>query len=284
MNKKTLFIISIIFILLTYFQILGFKRNIMENSSLKLETESGKYLSYKYIISNSSKNYLILYIHGYSDNMKESKSMKMEQIAKNNNIDLVKFDLYGHGESSGELNYSTMDDWYNSCKIIIEKIINPTNKKIILIGSSLGGWLSYILAEELKDKIIAVVSIAGAIDFFTEVIEPLIKEEDKNKEFVYEMVYDSGKPSGDFVSRKLIESSRKYNFLTKDKIDIRCKIRIIHGLKDPVVPYENSIAFAKKVEGKDVKLYLEKNMNHDLTLENNLKTMEKVVNELINEL
>ena len=74
------------------------------------------------------------------------------------------------------------------------------------------------------------------------------------------------------------------NFLSNDKIDIRCKIRIIHGLKDPVVPYENSIAFAKKVEGKDVKLYLEKNMNHDLTLENNLKTMEKVVNELINEL
>ena len=256
----------------------------MENQPLKLAVEPGKYISYKYIKTNSSKDYIILYIHGYSDNMKESKSMKMEEISKNIKVDLVKLDLYGHGESSGELKYMTMDDWYNCCKIITEKIIYPTNKKIILIGSSLGGWLSYILAEELKDKIIAVVSIAGAIDFFTEVIEPLIKEEDKNKEFVYEMVYDNGKPSGDFVSRKLIESSRKYNFLTKDKIDIRCKIRIIHGLKDPVVPYENSIAFAKKVEGKDVKLYLEKNMNHDLTLENNLKTMEKVVNELINEL
>ena len=262
MNKKTLFIISIIFILLTYFQILGFKRNIMENLSLKLEIESGKYLSYKYIKSNSSKNYLILYIHGYSDNMKESKSMKMEQIAKNNNIDLVKFDLYGHGESSGELNYSTMDDWYNSCKIIIEKIINPTNKKIILIGSSLGGWLSYILAEELKDKIIAIVSIAGAIDFFTETIEPLIKKEDKDKEFVYEMVYDSGKPSGDLISRKLI----------------------IHGLKDQVVPYQSSIKFANKVESQDVKLFLEKNMNHDLTLNNNLDTLDKIVSDLIKDL
>ena len=284
MNKKTLFIISIIFILLTYFQILGFKRNIMEISSLKLETESGKYLSYKYIKSNSSKNYLILYIHGYSDNMKESKSMKMEQIAKNNNIDLVKFDLYGHGESSGELNYSTMDDWYNSCKIIIEKIINPTNKKIILIGSSLGGWLSYILAEELKDKIIAIVSVAGAIDFFTETIEPLIKKEGKDKEFVYEMVYDSGKPSGDLISRKLIESSRKYNLLNKDKINIKCIIRIIHGLKDQVVPYQSSIKFANKVESQDVKLFLEKNMNHDLTLNNNLDTLDKIVSDLIKDL
>ena len=256
----------------------------MENPQLRLETEQGKYISYKYIKSNSSKNYIILYIHGYSDSMKESKSMKMEQIAKNSKIDLVKLDLYGHGEFSGELKYMTMDDWYNCCKIIIEKIINPTNKKIILIGSSLGGWLSYILAEELKNKILAVISIAGAIDFFTQVIEPLIKEENKDKEFVYEMVYDSGVPSGDFVSRKLIESSRKYNMLNKDKIHINCKIRIIHGLIDPVVPYKNSIEFAKKVESKDVKLYLEKNMNHDLTLENNLNTLEKVVYELINEL
>ena len=256
----------------------------MENPPLRLETEPGKYISYKYIKSNSSKNYIILYIHGYSDSMKESKSMKMEQIAKNSKIDLVKLDLYGHGESSGELKYMTMDDWYNCCKIIIEKIIAPSNKKIILIGSSLGGWLSYILAEELKDKIIAVISVAGAIDFFTQVIEPLIKEENKDKEFVYEMIYDSGVPSGDFVSRKLIESSRKYNMLNKDKIDINCKIRIIHGLNDPVVPYKNSIEFAKKVESKDVKLYLEKYMNHDLTLENNLNTLEKVVYELINEL
>jgi len=216
--------------------------------------------------------------------MKESKSMKMEQISKNNNIDLVKLDLYGHGDSSGKRNNMTMDDWYDCCKTIIEKIIYPTNKKIILIGSSLGGWLSYILAEELKEKVVGIISMAGAVDFFTEVIEPLIKKEDKDKEFVYEMVYDSGKPSGDFVSRKLIESSKKFNMLNRNKIDINCKIRIIHGLKDPVVPYEYSIKFAKKVESNDVKLYLEKNMNHDLTLENNLKTMEKVVNEFINEL
>ena len=216
--------------------------------------------------------------------MKEEKAMKMEEICKKLDIDLVKLDLYGHGESSGKLRDMTMDEWYNCCKTIIEKIILPTNKKIILSGSSLGGWLSYIFAEELKDKVIGVISAAGAVDFFTGVIEPLIKEEDKDKEFVYEMIYDSGKPSGDFVSRKLIESSKKYNMLNRNQIDIKCKIRIIHGLKDPVVPYEYSVKFAKKVESNDVKLYLEKNMNHDLTLENNLNTLEKVVNEFINEL
>ena len=254
----------------------------MDNDSLKLEVEPGKYISYKYIKTNSSKDKIILYIHGYSDNMKESKSMKMEQICKNINIDLVKLDLYGHGESSGLLKNMTMDEWYNCCKTILEKIIFPTNKKIILIGSSLGGWLSYIFAEELKDKVIALVSVAGAVDFFTEIIEPLIKEEDKDKEFVYEMVYDSGVPSGDFVSRKLIESSRKYNMLNKNKIDIKCPIRIIHGLVDTVINYEYSIKFAKKVKSKDVKLYLEKNMNHDLTLDNNLNTLEKVITDLIN--
>ena len=253
-------------------------------SSSKLHLEDGNYISYKYMQNNSKKDYLLFYIHGYSDNMKESKSMKIEEIAKKHNIELIKLDLYGHGESSGNKVEMTMDDWYNCCKIIIEKIIYPLNKKIVFIGSSLGGWLSYILGEELKEKTKAIVGVAGAADFFTEIIEPLIKEEDKNKELVYEMVYDSGKPSGDFISKKLIENSKKYNLLKREKIDIKCPIRLIHGLNDSVVNFNISIKFAKLVESTDVKLYLEKEMNHDLTKPNNLKTLEKVIDELINDL
>ena len=258
----------------------------MENNTLKLNVENGKYIAYRYIKAKSAKNYLIFFIHGYADEMKEAKSMKMEEICKKLDIDLVKLDLYGHGESWGKLNDMTMDEWYNCGKTIIEKIIFPTNKKIILSGSSLGGWLSYIFSEELKDKVIGVISIAGAVDFFTGVVEPLIKEEDKDKEFVYEMIYeDEGNlPSGDLISRKLIESSKKYNMLNKDKIDIKCPIRIIHGLKDELVPYEYSLKFSEKVESQDVKLYIEKNMNHNLTIKNNLDCIVKVVEEFINEL
>ena len=252
----------------------------MEEKS-KLNIEDGKYISYQFIKNNSSKDYLFFYIHGYSDNMNEAKSIKIEEIAKKNNIDLVKLDLFGHGGSSGKKVEMIMDDWYNCCKIIIEKIIYPINKKIVFIGSSLGGWLSYILGEELEDKTKAIVGIAGAIDFFTEIIEPLIKEEDKKKELVYEMVYDSGKPSGDFISRKLIENSKKYNMLNREKINLNCPIRLIHGLIDTVVPYNTSLKFAKIVKSKDVKLYLEKTMNHDLTKTNNLNTLEKVIDELV---
>ena len=251
-----------------------------QNSILNLE--DGKYISYKYVQNNSKKEYLILYIHGYSDNMKEAKANKIEEFAYKNNIDIVKLDLYGHGGSWGKKVEMTMDDWYNCCKSVVEKIILPTNKKIIFIGSSLGGWLSYILGEEFKDKTKAVVGIAGAVDFFTEIIEPLIKEEDKDKELVYEMVYDSGVPSGDFISRKLIESSKKYNMLNRKNVNIKCPIRLIHGLIDTVVSYNCSIKFAQIVESEDVKLYLEKTMNHDLTRQNNLNALEKVMNELIN--
>ena len=256
----------------------------MENPSVKLDTENGKFIAYKYIKANSPKDYLVFFIHGYADNMKEEKAMKMEEICKKLDIDLVKLDLYGRGESSGKLRDMTMDEWYNCCKTIIEKIILPTNKKIILSGSSLGGWLSYIFAEELKDKVIGVISAAGAVDFFTGVIEPLIKEEDKDKEFVYEMIYNDGLPSGDFISRKLIESTRKYNMLHRDKINIKCPIRIIHGLIDELVPYEYSLNFSKKVESQDLKLYMVKKMDHDFTLKNNLDVLEKVVQEFINDL
>ena len=141
-----------------------------------------------------------------------------------------------------------------------------------------------MLGEEYKHKTKAIVSIAGAADFFSEIIEPLIKEEDKDKEFVYEMVYDSGVPSGDFISKRLIENSKKYNMLKREKINISCPIRLIHGLIDSVVPFQISIKLAKIVESEDVKLYLEKIMNHDLTKTNNLNVLEKVINDLINDL
>jgi len=249
-----------------------------------LNLENGQFIVYKYIQNNSTKDYLFLYIHGYADNIKEAKSMKIEEISKKNNIDLVKLDLLGHGKSSGKRIEMIMDDWYNCCKIIIKKIIVPTNKKIIFIGSSLGGWLSYILGEEYKDITKAIVGIAGAVDFFSEIIEPLIKEEDKNKEYVYEMVYDSGVPSGDFISKKLIENSKKYNMLKREKINIKCPIILIHGLIDPVVPFQISVKFAQIVESEDVTLYLEKIMNHDLTKPNNLNFLEKVINDFINNL
>ena len=92
----------------------------MEKASI-LNLEDGKYISYKDINNNSTKDYLFFYIHGYSDSMKEAKSMKIEEIAKKNNIDLVKLDLFGHGGSSGKLVDMLMDDWYNCCKIIIDK-------------------------------------------------------------------------------------------------------------------------------------------------------------------
>jgi len=248
-----------------------------------LELEDGRHINYKYIKNNSAKDYLIFYIHGYSDSMKEAKSMKIEECAKKNKIDLIKFDLFGHGNSSGKLVDMTMDEWYNCCKIMIERIV-PKKMKIVFMGSSLGGWLSYILGEQYKDRARGIIGVAGAIDFFTDVIEPLVKEEDKNKELVYEMVYDNGLPSGDFVSRKLIESSKKYNMLNKEKIDIICPIRLIHGLIDPVVPYTSSIKFIKSVVSQDVKLYMEKNLDHDLTKPNNLDTFEKVVDELVKDL
>ena len=250
----------------------------------KLALDDGRYISYKYINNNSTKDYLFLYIHGYSDSIFGKISMKIEEIANKNKIDLIKFDLFGHGNSSGKKQDLLMDDFVNCSIIIVEKIAIPKNKKIIFIGSSIGGWISYILAEKYKNLTKAVVSIAGAVDFFTEIIEPKIKEENKNKELVFELVYDDGLPSGDFISRKLIESSKKYNLLKKEKINIVCPIRLIHGLRDPVVHYEYSIKFSEKVESEDVKLFLEKNMDHDLTKSGNLNVFEKVVDDLIKDL
>ena len=240
----------------------------------KLYLKDNQFITYKVIDNKSDKDYIIVYLHGFCGDMDGKKGTVIEKIASENKINLIKLNYLGHGTSSGKYSDFTMDDWFENITTIIDKFSN--NKKMLFIGSSMGGWFCYIMALKYGERTKGIVSFSTAIDFLTEVIEPHIKEEDKNKDIVYTI------PNSDnIITKKLLLSSKKFNLMDKEKVNINCPIRMIHGLQDMLIPYINSVKFVNKLTSDDVELKLVKTMDHRLSLNGNLDILRNVVLDFV---
>lgn len=241
----------------------------------KILLDNENYITYKIFDNNSKFDFDILYLHGFSGDMDGTKGSLVENIAKDNNINLIKLNYLGHGTSSGKMIDFTMTDWFNNIKIIINKF---SNKKLLIIGSSMGGWFSYLTALEYKNKIKGIITFAAAIDFLTVLIKPLA---DLSKEIVYEIINSDGTPSGNLITKKLLLDSEKYNLFNKKDLNFDFPIRMYHGMCDTLIPYSISTKFAEKITCNDLQLTLIKNADHRFKMNGNQEIMKKAIEDFI---
>ncbi|MDR0571503.1 MAG: alpha/beta hydrolase [Rickettsiales bacterium] len=237
-----------------------------------------QYFTYKILDNESVEDFDILFLHGFYGNMDGGKGLLLEKLAAENKLNLMKLNYLGHGTSSGKVTDFTLTDWFGNVKTFID---NFSDKKLLLVGSSMGGWLSCLTALEYKDKIKGVLTCSTAVDFLEEVIEPLIEEKNKEKDVVFEIINPNGDSSGNFVTKKLIEDSRKYGLLSKDKIELNCPVRMVHGMEDMLIPYKVFLKFVDKLHSEDMEVKIVRKMDHRLSLEGNLDIFCNYLNEII---
>jgi len=235
----------------------------------RLDLKNGQYITYKYINNSSNADFELMYLHGFYGDMDGRKGAILDNIAKETNLNLIKLNYLGHGTSSGRVSDFTMTDWFDNIKDLINTI---SNKKLILIGSSMGGWLSYLTAIEYRDKIKAIITFSTAVDFFTEVIEPMMPDKD-----TYEIINPDGKLSGCIITKNMIKDSKQYNLLNKSIIDINCPITMIHGLKDTLIPYQTQLRFFEKLTSDASEFRLIKELDHRLLLDGNLELIKNII-------
>jgi len=241
----------------------------------KLLIDNKNYITYKIFDNNSKFDFDILYLHGFCGDMDGIKGALIENIAKNNNIGLIKLNYLGHGTSSGNMTDFTITDWFNNIKTIINKF---ANKKLLIIGSSMGGWFSYLTALEYPNKIKGILTFAAAIDFLTILIKPIAN---LNQEIVYKIKSNSETSKEHLITKKLLLDSEKYNLFDRNNLTFNFPIRMLHGMCDNIIPYNISIKFAEKVKCKDLQLNIIKNADHKFTMENNQEILKKAIEECI---
>jgi len=246
--------------------------------SQKLKLNKDEYLSYNKFDGNKSKP-TVIFASGFLSDMEGTKAFSTGEFCKSKDISFIRFDYLGHGSSSGEFTDYCITDWKNNLVSIMDEL---TDGDIILIGSSMGGWLVLLAALERRDRVKSIIGIATAPDFTEDLVWNVIGEEAQNElkeKGIYNLPaeYCEGTYS---ITMKLIKDGRN-NLLLKDPIQLSCPIRLIQGMEDQDVPYEYAFRIADQLISNDVHITYIKNGDHRLSSDDNLRVIFRTLEELL---
>ena len=206
----------------------------------------------------------LLFLSGYASDMTGEKATAIDAFAGERGIACLRLDYSGTGESGGEFAEGTLADWVEEALAVLD---SAAAGPVLVIGSSLGGWVALHLALRRPDRVAALLGIAAAPDFtqwgFTESQKHVIVREGLLEE---ENPY-GGEPSR--VYRAFWESGQELRLL-EDPIAIDCPVRLIHGEDDPTVPLDVSHRLMRQLRSADVQLLTIKGARHRLSEPNEI--------------
>ena len=236
-----------------------------------LNTSDGEKIAYK---MSEGFGPTLIWCGGLNSDMEGGKAVHLHAWAKHRGQAFIRFDYFGHGESSGEFIEGTMSRWAADVNFVRETLAHGP---VIMIGSSMGGWASLLAALESPDQVKGLVLINPAPDFTEKLTvagwsEAQIKALE-NDGVVYE---PSGYEEPYAYSRALIEDGRTRQILD-NPIPLTCPIRILQGYQDNVVPWTYSKRLLDKLDSEDVSYSLVKGGDHSLSRHSDLKLIENAI-------
>ncbi len=220
----------------------------------------------------------VVFCGGYMSDMEGTKALFLENVCKEIDFAYVRFDYSGHGRSSEKFIDGTIGKWRDDALSVIDQVIEGP---VIIVGSSMGGWIGLLVSLARKERTKAFIGIAAAPDFTRELMWEKYSDAIKNKlkaEGIYLEPSDySDEPYK--VSYALIQDGEDHILLNRP-IELNCPIRLFHGLKDEDVPSEYSSRIAQKVTSDDVIISFNKSGDHRLSTDADLERLRQALLEL----
>ncbi len=228
----------------------------------------------------------LVWLGGYRSDMSGTKALEMDAQAAEQGAAALRLDYSGHGQSGGDFNDGTISRWLEESIAVIDHVAPG---RVILVGSSMGGWIALRMVQELVKrgkgpKIDGLVLIAPAPDFTHDLIEPALS--DKERQSLAERGYfeemSEYSPEPNIFTRALMEDGRDNRVLT-GIIETGCPVYILQGMKDADVPYSHALKLVEFLPADDVVLTLIRDGDHRLSRPQDLQKMRAVLATLINE-
>lgn len=192
---------------------------------------------------------------------------------------LLRFDYAGHGASDGVFIENGIGDWAADAGFILNHV--AATRDVVLVGSSMGGWISLLLGAQLGARAKAMVLIAPAPDFTEKLMSRELTEEQRQTLETTGVVYQPSEYGAPLpFSRALIERSAAH-LVMRTPIRLSCPVRILHGMKDEAVPWQLSLKLVENLENEDVRLVYIKNGDHRLSSPEDLALLEQTLAALL---
>ena len=216
----------------------------------------------------------LVFLPGYKSDMQGGKAQALAAWAAEHGLAMLRLDYSGCGESEGAFEDGTLNIWRDDVLAVVAAAnIGP----LILIGSSMGGWLMLLVAEALGDHVTAMVGIAAAPDFTDwdfDAADRVTIAATGRIERPSDYGYDPMVITQDFWQ------SGQSNLRLTGAVGIDCPVRLIHGQCDPDVPWETSLKLACALRSSDVQTILLKDGDHRLSRDQDIALLIDVVGKL----
>ena len=223
----------------------------------------------------------VVFLTGYKLDMSGQKAVRLEEFCRARGQAFVRFDYYGHGQSSGVFTDGTIGRWTEDTVSVLDHV---TEGPQVLVGSSLGGWIMILAALQRRDRIVGLVGTAAAPDF-TEDIPDMLNDDQKvalERDGVVP-VYSPYDPEPTPVTQRILEDGRRH-LVMRAEIPLDCPVRLIHGMEDPDVPWQTSWQLAANFRSRDVEITLVKAGDHRLSEPQDLDRLCRTLEVLLNSL
>lgn len=232
----------------------------------------GRQIAYRF---TPGKGPALVFLPGYMSDMAGSKATALFDMAAHNGRACLLLDYSGCGESSGDFADGTLSRWKEEVLALIEA---HGFKRVVLIGSSMGGWLMLLCALALEDKVAGLVGIAPAPDFTDWGVPQMDKALLADGETIWEDNPYGPEPT---PTHPGFWADGQANLLLEAQIPFDGPVRLLHGQHDPDVPWDISLRLAERLRSADVQTILIKDGDHRLSRDADIQLLLRSVAELV---
>lgn len=221
----------------------------------------------------------LLFLPGFYSDMTGSKASFLAEKCVAEGGLITRLDYRGHGLSSGAFVDGCISDWLSDSLTVVDAV---TEGPLIVIGSSMGGWLMLLLALARPERVAGLVGIAAAPDFTEDLVWDKLDESQRVRLIQEGVIYEPSEYGAPVpYTRRLVEEGRTHLLLRGDSIPITVPVRLLQGMKDADVPWQTAPRLAEKLAGSDVRITLIKDGDHRLSRDADLALLWDVVSSLL---
>jgi pimeloyl-ACP methyl ester carboxylesterase len=246
----------------------------MSKTSGFLQHPAGHRLAYE---RTPGEGPAVVWLGGFGSDMTGTKAQALAGWAGRTGRGFVRFDYFGHGASSGDFLEGTITRWREDALFAMDQL---TEGPLVLVGSSMGGWISCLAALARPERVAALVLVAPAADFTDKLIWPSLTPE-QQREIETTGSWTRPSPYGEAglpISRALIEDGARWSILP-GPVGVKAPVRVLQGGRDEDVPWAHAFELFQAIESRDAVFTLVRDGDHRLSRPQDLTRLLAAVEE-----
>ena len=239
-------------------------------------------IAYRFDPGAADASPAIVWLSGFLSDMASTKVVYLSDWAAANGYAMLRFDYSGHGLSGGDIERASVSNWLEEARGMMEL---AGGRPIVLVGSSLGGWISLLLARAMARngdaRLKGLVLIAPAWDMTEKLMWEKMSETSRNAVLTEGVFYAPSNYDDPYPITKILIEDGRNHLLAEGGIPVKAPVRILQGMRDEDVPWEHSRALVDLLATDDVDLTLVKSAGHRLSEPADLARLSRTIEALI---